>query len=401
MSKRKIFNDPVYGLIYFPFDLVYQIIEHRYFQRLRRISQMGLSNYIFPGANHTRFHHALGAVHLMIRALETLKAKGHTISREEAEAACCAILLHDIGHGPFSHCLEHKIVANHHEDLSIKIMHALNEEFEGKLTLAINIFEDKYERTFFHQLVSSQLDMDRLDYLTRDSFFTGVAEGVIGYDRIIKMLNLVNDKIVVEEKAVYSIEKYLHSRRIMYWQVYLHKTALGVEQMLVRFIDLIRHNIQVSEIRELIPENILYFLSQNYKSIESIEQLEKFALLDDIDIVFCLKSCMNCTHPSISLLAKSLIHRKLFKTEVSNQPFSSDQIEERRLKVEKQMQIDPKFISDLMIYKSENIQMYDSEQSEINILQKNGEVVEFKKYMGSEFSGDVNTKYFLCYPSFN
>jgi HD superfamily phosphohydrolase len=401
MSKRKVFNDPIYGLIYFPFDLVYQLIEHKYFQRLRRISQMGLSNYIFPGANHTRFHHALGAVHLMLEALETLKAKGADISHEEAEAACCAILLHDVGHGPFSHCLEHKIVANHHEDLSVKIMNALNETFDDQLSLAIKIFNNKYDRPFFHQLVSSQLDVDRLDYLTRDSFYTGVAEGVIGYDRIIKMLNIVDDKIVVEEKAVYSIEKYLHSRRIMYWQVYLHKTSVGVEQMLVRFIDLLRNNIHDPELHQIVPSNLRYFLNQNYANIDSRDGLDKFAQLDDIDVLYALKACMNSTHPSISFLSKSLINRTLFKTEVSNTPFTSDQIEEKRLNVEKQMRIDPKFVSDLIIYKSENIQMYDSERSAINLLLKDGSVVEFKEYMGSEFSGDVNTKYFLCYPSLN
>ena len=399
MSKRKVFNDPIYGLIYFPFDLVYQLIEHRYFQRLRRISQMGLSNYIFPGANHTRFHHALGAVHLMLKALETLKAKGVNITDKEAEAACCAILLHDVGHGPFSHCLEHKIVANHHEDLSIKIMNTLNDAFDGQLDLAIKIFIDDYPRPFFHQLVSSQLDVDRLDYLTRDSFYTGVAEGVIGYDRIIKMLNIVDDKIVVEEKAVYSIEKYLHSRRIMYWQVYLHKTSVSVEQMLVRFIDLIRNNIHDPDLLKFIPHNLASFLSQNYVNIDNEESLDKFTQLDDIDVLFTLKACMNSQHPSISFLSKSLINRSLFKTEVSNTPFNSDLIEDKRLKIEKQMRIDPKFVSDLLIYKSENIQMYDSEQSEINLLLKSGSVVEFKKYMGSEFSGDVTTKYFLCYPS--
>jgi len=401
MSKRKVFNDPIYGLIYFPFDLVYQLIEHKYFQRLRRISQMGLSNYIFPGANHTRFHHALGAVHLMLKALETLRAKGADISHAEAEAACCAILLHDVGHGPFSHCLEHKIVANHHEDLSMKIMNVLNVSFNGQLALAIKIFNNEYHRPFLHQLVSSQLDVDRLDYLTRDSFFTGVAEGVIGYDRIIMMLNIVEDKIVVEEKGVYSIEKYLHSRRIMYWQVYLHKTSVGVEQMLVRFIDLLRNNIHDPELRPFIPQNLAWFLNQNYANIDNRESLDKFSQLDDIDVLFALKSCMHCNHPSISFLSKSLINRTLFKTEVSNTPFSSDLIEEKRLKIEKQMRIDPKFVSDLLIYKSENIQMYNSEQSAINLLLKNGSVVEFKEYMGSEFSGDVNTKYFLSYPIFN
>ena len=240
--------------------------------------------------------------------------------------------------------------------------------------------------------------MDRLDYLTRDSFYTGVAEGVIGYDRIIKMLNIVDDQIVVEEKAVYSIEKYLHSRRIMYWQVYLHKTSVGVEQMLVRFMALIRNQIHDPGISKLISSNLRYFLSQNIAQIETIKGLDQFAKLDDIDVLYSLKSCMSSDHPSISFLAKSLIDRRLFRTEVSNKPFSSEKMALIAQQLEAKMDIDTKFISDLIIHKSENIQMYNSEQSAINLLLKNGDIVEFKEYMGSAFSGEINTKYFLCYP---
>jgi HD superfamily phosphohydrolase len=227
MNKKKIINDPVYGFISIPYDIIYDLLEHPYFQRLRRIKQLGLTHYVYPGALHTRFHHALGAMHLMQKAIRALQYKGVEITPEEAKAATIAILLHDIGHGPFSHALEHSIVHVHHEDLSILFMEQLNEEFDGALDVAIAIFKNEYPKKYLHQLVSSQLDMDRMDYLNRDSFFTGVSEGVIGYDRIIKMLNVYNGEIVVEYKGIYSIEKFLIARRIMYWQVYLHKTVVS------------------------------------------------------------------------------------------------------------------------------------------------------------------------------
>lgn len=234
-SKVKIFNDPVYGFISVPNpSILLELIDHSYFQRLRRIAQTALTYYVYPGAHHTRFHHALGAYHLMTQAVEVLKQKGVEITETESEGVCIAILLHDIGHGPFSHTLEHTIIDIHHEDLSLAFMIELNEEFDNKLEVALNIFQDKHPKRFLHQLVSGQLDMDRLDYLNRDSFYTGVSEGVIGYDRIIKMLNVADGELVVEEKGIYSIEKFLISRRIMYWQVYLHKTVLSAEQMLTK-----------------------------------------------------------------------------------------------------------------------------------------------------------------------
>ena len=237
MNKKKIFNDPVYGFITISSDLIFEIIEHPYFQRLRRIKQVGLSDYVYPGAHHTRFHHALGAMHLMGVTLNNLRSKGHKINNEEFEAAQIAILLHDIGHGPFSHTLENSILDNvHHEDLSLLIMQTLNEHFNNQLSLAIKIFTGKYKRKFFHQLVSSQLDIDRIDYLNRDSFFTGVSEGTIGAERIIKMLEVKDDNIVVEEKGIYSIENFLSARRLMYWQVYLHKTSVSAEILLSKII---------------------------------------------------------------------------------------------------------------------------------------------------------------------
>jgi len=237
LNKRKIVNDPIYGFVSIPYQIIFDLIEHRYFQRLRRIKQLGLTNLVYPGALHTRFHHAIGAMHLMGEAIEEIRAKGHDITDDEAKAVTIAILLHDIGHGPFSHSLEHSIVSNiSHEGISELFMDKLNEEFNGELTLAIKIFQNKYHKKFLHQLVSSQLDVDRLDYLQRDSFYTGVSEGVIGYDRILKMLTVNNGDLMVEEKGIYSIEKFLVSRRLMYWQVYLHKTVLCAEQMLKQII---------------------------------------------------------------------------------------------------------------------------------------------------------------------
>ena len=237
-NKRKIFNDPVHGFITIPYELIFDIIEHPYFQRIRRIQQLGFSNYVYPGANHTRFHHALGAFHLMRKAISILKVKGHEISADEELAALVAILLHDIGHGPFSHTLEHILIKGvSHEEISKIYMHRLNDHFEGKLTMAIEIFQGTYHKKFLHQLVSSQLDVDRLDYLTRDSFFTGVNEGVISYDRIIEMMNVSNDELVIEQKGIYSIENFIIARRLMYWQVYLHKTVVCVEQMLIKAIE--------------------------------------------------------------------------------------------------------------------------------------------------------------------
>jgi len=238
LNKLKIINDPVYGFINIPYEIIFDLIEHPYFQRLRRIQQLGFTNLVYPGALHTRFHHALGAMHLMTQAIETLKNKGATITEEEAVGVTIAILLHDIGHGPFSHALEHTIIQDtDHEAMSLLYMQQLNNEFNGALNLAIEIFKGTYAKQFLHQLVSSQLDMDRLDYLTRDSFFTGVYEGVVGYDRIIKMLNVVNDKLVVDAKGIYSIEKFLIARRLMYWQVYLHKTVLAAELMLIKVLE--------------------------------------------------------------------------------------------------------------------------------------------------------------------
>ena len=316
MAKKKIFNDPVYGLVSFKYEILYDIIDHRYFQRLRRITQLGLTHYVYPGALHTRFHHAIGALHLMTMALQVLSEKGIEISEEEEQGVCLAILLHDVGHGPYSHALEHHIINVHHEDLSLWFMEKLNDEFDGKLSLAIEIFKDNYHKKFLHELVSSQLDMDRMDYLIRDSYYTGVAEGVIGYDRIIKMLNVANGHLVVEEKGVYSIEKFLVARRLMYWQVYLHKTVLSAEQMLIKLL---------RRVKKLLLENVKVFLPDNVKELllvdfESVDKeliinryLDLYAQIDDVDILYLIKQNIDSEDYLLSYMCKSLLERKLFK----------------------------------------------------------------------------------------
>jgi HD superfamily phosphohydrolase len=292
MNKKKIVNDPVYGFITIPYNIVFDLVEHPYFQRLRRIKQVSLTHYVYPGALHTRFHHALGALHLMGQSIEVLRSKGVEISEKEAKAASIAILLHDIGHGPFSHTLENTLINVHHEELSLLFMESLNEQFKNKLELAIQIFKNEYHKKFLHQLISGQLDMDRMDYLNRDSFFTGVHEGVIGYDRIIKMLAVHKGELVVEEKGIYSIEKFLIARRLMYWQVYLHKTVLGVEQMLIRAWQRAKDLASQGASFE-ISKSLRFFLFNDIKSEDFVRDREElighFAKLDDYDIVSSLK----------------------------------------------------------------------------------------------------------------
>src|SRR5690554_3755238 len=325
LNKKKIINDPVYGFISIPSDLVYDLIEHRYFQRLRYIKQVSLTHLVYPGALHTRFHHALGAMHLMLLAIETLKGKGVEITKEEEEAAIIAILLHDIGHGPFSHSLEHTLVEGiSHEHISHLIMNELNEEFAGQLTLAIAIFQDQHPKHFLHQLVSSQLDTDRMDYLNRDSFFTGVSEGVISFDRIIKMLNVANNQLVVEQKGIYSIEKFLIARRLMYWQVYLHKTVVSAEQMLIKALTRAKE-LSNSGVEMFATPALQHFLKQRitHQNFEqSNEHLDWFTKLDDSDIMSALKVWTNHEDFVLSTLCKKLLGRELFRTEMRTTPFS-------------------------------------------------------------------------------
>ncbi|RRA97544.1 HD domain-containing protein [Larkinella rosea] len=330
-NKKKILNDPVYGFITIPNDLTFDLVEHPYFQRLRRIKQLGLSELVYPGALHTRFHHALGAMHLMGQAIQTLRSKGHAISERECDAVQIAILLHDIGHGPFSHVLEYCILQGiAHERLSLLLMQELNRQFNGKLSLAIQMFEGTYHRPFFHQLISSQLDMDRMDYLNRDCFYTGVAEGTIGADRIIKMLDLVEDHLVVEAKGILSIENFLSSRRLMYWQVYLHKTSLCAESMLVQIMRRARFLLTQTEGNQDKSDAVFTtpalrtFLSKPVTMEEfetHPEYLNAFTQLDDYDIWTSIKFWSQHPDRVLSTLCHMLLDRRLFKITMSDQPF--------------------------------------------------------------------------------
>ena len=325
--KRKIINDPLYGFITIADKLVFDVIEHPFFQRLRRIEQLGHASMVYPGALHTRFHHALGAMHLMSLAIETLRSKGFHISNEEAQGATLAILLHDIGHGPFSHALEHHIVTGiSHEEITSMFMKQLNIEFDHKLDVAIAIFENKYPRKFLHQLVSGQLDMDRLDYLMRDSFYTGVNEGVISTDRILKMLTVDDDELAVELKGIYSIEKFIVARRLMYWQVYYHKTVLAVEYMLISILNRARELVKNG--RELPCSSALkYFLARQVSKEQfnaSPDILLKFAALDDYDIHHAVKEWSDDRDPILGLLCKSLMNRKLFRVVINTEPFTEE-----------------------------------------------------------------------------
>ncbi|HNY54443.1 MAG TPA: HD domain-containing protein, partial [Chitinophagales bacterium] len=316
MNKRKIFNDPVYGFISIPYDIVFDVIEHPYFQRLRRIQQLGLSSLVYPGATHSRFHHSLGAMHLMYRSLEVLKSKGQEITEDESKAAVLAILMHDLGHGPFSHALEGVLVENlHHEHISMLLMRNLQKEFGKPIEMAIQIFTNQYPKRFLYQLVSGQLDMDRLDYLNRDSFYSGVSEGVVGYDRIINMLDVHDDNIVVEEKGIYSIEKFIVARRLMYWQVYLHKTSLVADLMLKNAVLRAKEVYKGNKKQLEISANLNFFLSNTLSLNDFDEHLTKFAALDDYDIFQALKVWMNSEDVILKTLSTSIINRKLFKIE--------------------------------------------------------------------------------------
>jgi uncharacterized protein len=399
-NKIKIFNDPVYGFVSFPKpSIMLDVIDHPYFQRLRRISQTALTHYVYPGAHHTRFHHALGAYHLMTLSIEVLRQKGVDITDDEAEGVYLAILLHDIGHGPFSHALEHTILDVHHEDLSLLFMNELNKIFKGKLTLAIQIFEDKHPKHFLHQLVSGQLDMDRMDYLTRDSFFTGVSEGVIGYDRIIKMLNVNEGELVVEEKGIYSIEKFLIARRLMYWQVYLHKTVLSAEQMLIRVL---------KRAKELYTEGypvetfgqLEYFFKNNVIDKKNTEELAKrFAMLDDFDIIASLKLWTSNKDYILSLLSENILNRKLFKLELRNEPFDAVTVDALRQKIAAKVPIGTKL--DYLVYTGiESNQTYNNTKDEIKMIFKNGDIRSITESMDYEILTKIIQKHYLSYPKF-
>jgi HD superfamily phosphohydrolase len=402
--KRKIFNDPVYGFITVPSDLVFQLISHPYFQRLRRIRQLGLTSLVYPGANHTRFHHAMGAMHLMHETIEVIRSKGHTITNEEAEGALIAILLHDIGHGPFSHALETSIVHHiTHEDISGLIMDRLNKEFKGQLTTAISIFRNKYKKKFLHQLVSSQLDMDRLDYLRRDSFFTGVSEGIVSSDRIVKMLNVVNDELVVEDKGIYSIEKFIIARRLMYWQVYLHKTVLSAEHLLVNILKRAKDLAESGEELFCTPALRLFLYNRFTKSafIKRPEVLETFAALDDYDIMTSIKVWAACNDTILSTLCQWMVNRNLYAVELQHKPFAGAYVDKRQKAAMKQLGIRKDELHYFVFTGAVQNKAYSSDQIRINILFKNGQVMDIAEaadlFNISVLAQPVK-KYFLCFP---
>lgn len=398
-NKRKIVNDPVYGLINIPSEIIYDIIEHRYFQRLRRIKQLGLTDYVYPGAVHTRFQHTLGAVHLIGLAIDTLRSKSISISKEEEEAVSLAILLHDIGHGPFSHTLENKITETHgHEDLSLLYMKELNKEFDGKLSLAIEIFSNTYHKKFLHQLVSSQLDVDRLDYLRRDSFYTGVSEGVIGSDRIIKMLNVVNDQLVVEAKGIYSIEKFIIARWLMYWQVYLHKTVVSSEQLLLKIFKRVQY--LINENQEIfLSKEFDFFFRNNSNNIKDI--LEHFSIIDDNDILALIKNWSNHNDRTLSMLSKRLMHRHLYKIKIQNTSFEKSEIEDLKSKAKKVLNLEDDELEYFVFTDSISKKAYSAFDEKIQILYKNGSIVDItdaSDMLNISVISKTVRKYFLCYP---
>ena len=374
-SKRKIINDPVYGFITIDHPIIFNIINHPWYQRLRRINQMALAQLVYPGAVHTRLHHSLGAYHLMCQAVAELKAKGTDITADEELAVKIGILLHDIGHGPFSHALENNLIEGiHHEQLSLRIMHHLNSEFDGALNTAISIFTDQYPKSFLHQLISGQLDVDRMDYLTRDSFFTGVSEGVIGYDRILKMLAVKDGNLVVEEKGIYSVEKFLVARRQMYWQVYLHKTVLAAEKMLVKIIA------RAKEIYVATDENIRTHHTLDYFFLTfsemNTEALNKFCQLDDHDIMFAIKKWSSHPDYILSTLCSSLLQRTLYKCRLQAQPVNGDWLNSKRAEIAAAHRITEDEASYFIFSGVAANTTYSSENENINILEKNGTVTD-------------------------
>ncbi|WP_420322485.1 HD domain-containing protein [Flagellimonas sp.] len=400
-NKLKVFNDPIYGFIGTPNQLIFDLIAHPYFQRLRRISQMGMSYLVYPGAHHTRFHHALGSMHLMTRAIQILRWKDIAISQEEETGLLCAILLHDIGHGPFSHALEGFFVKDiSHEQLSLEFMQYLNKEFEGKLDTAISIFKGEYPRPFLNQLVSSQLDMDRLDYLKRDSFYAGVTEGNINSERLISMLNVVDGDLVVEEKGIYAVEKFLMARRFMYWQVYLHKTGLMAEQLLVRIMHRVKQ-LLVDDVEIQGGQTVLSFLKTHDTASFNPDALEKFALLDDIDVLGAIKSWQFHNDFVLSKLCQMLLNRKLLNIKIKNKPFTLEKIE-NKLKMVTQLFNLSEAEALYFVFQGEiSNKAYSEGHQAIKILKKNGKVTDVLKesdQLSLKALSKTVTKYYCCYP---
>jgi hypothetical protein len=402
-NQRKIVNDPVHGFISIPDNILFKLIEHPYLQRLRRIKQLGLTSLVYPGAVHTRFQHTLGAFYLMGSAISVLRNKGHLISSDESTAAHAAILMHDIGHGPFSHALEQTLIENlNHEDISLLLMNRLNEHFKGQLSQAIEIFKGQTDKLFLHQLVSSQLDMDRLDYLKRDSFFSGVSEGIIGSDRIIKMLEIKNNQLVIEAKGIYSIEKFLVARRLMYWQVYLHKTALVAEKMLINALRRAKY-LSLNNTKVTAPPFLSTFLKNRFCTTDFLNNqriLDDFTMLDDNDIMSALKLWRGHNDPVLSRLSSSLLNRDLLRIEISDTPFDKERL--LALKKEKQIKNIGLDEMDYFVFTDHiSNSAYNVGQENINILYKDGTTkdISFASDMldHTAFAKTVN-KYVLCYP---
>lgn len=398
-NKLKIINDPVHGFIKIPYEILYDVLEHRYFQRLRRISQTGLLSLVFPGATHTRFHHALGAMHLMFTALETLKLKNVKISDEEEKAALLAILLHDVGHGPYSHALESLLMEDwHHEKLSILLMKKLNDEFNGELDLAIEMFQGKYHRKFFNQLITSQLDVDRLDYLKRDSFFTGVSEGSVNTQRIISMMNVKDDELLIDEKGIYSIENFLTARMFMYWQVYYHKTSALAEHLLVKIL---------SRAKQLISEgkqveaygNLKYFLYKTDFEKATEEDVNRFTQLDDTDVLSAIKTWQNADDFVLSYFCKAVVQRKFPKTVFSSQKFEESEILEKIERANQKFGIEN---GDQLVEQiSRTLLPYDNEKQPIFLLKRDGRKIKLEYAETQILSAHINqptTKNILFFP---
>lgn len=404
MNRKKIFNDPVYGFINIKNDLVFDIIEHPIFQRLRRIKQLGLTDFVYPGALHTRFHHAIGAMHLMTRALDNLRSKDIEITDSEYEAAQAAILLHDIGHGPFSHALEFSLLKGiQHESLSFLLMKYLNKKLDNRLEMALKIFQNTYKKRFLHQLVSSQLDMDRLDYLKRDSFFTGVSEGAIGLERIISMLNVVDDQIVVEEKGIYSIENFLNARRLMYWQVYLHKASVSAEKMMINMI--VRARDLTLGGREVFASDALKTFLNTDKTLDDFQQdeqlLETFGMLDDYDIWGAIKVWQSDEDKILNTLSRGLLNRQLFKIKLTNEPLSKEDLKILRNKIADQYNVLRTDSRYFYAHGEVTNKAYIVGGQKINILTKKGKVIDIAEAAdlpNIKAMSKIVKKYYLCCP---
>jgi len=401
-NKLKILNDPIYGFISIPNPLIYDLIQHPYFQRLRRISQMGLSYLVYPGAHHTRFHHAIGCMHIMQKAIEVIRFKGVTISDEEENALLVAILLHDIGHGPFSHAMEHSIVEDlNHEAISLLFMNKLNQDFGGKLSLAIQIFKGDYNRKFMLQLISSQLDMDRMDYLKRDSFYSGVAEGNISSDRLIQMMTVFDEQLVIEEKGIYSVEKFLMARRLMYWQVYFHKTSLVAELILTKVLKRAKELTQKGILLNC-SEPLLYFINNKIDlATFDNETLDKFSNLDDFDIISALKTWINNEDFILSNLSKMIIHRDLLKIKLKSEKFTNADLEALQTTFSKENKISIQDSSYFIFKGKIKNQAYSVQAEPIRILKKDNtveDVIEASDQLNLKSISKEVTKYYLCFP---